>query len=315
MQLVGNMKTEAGLQKASLEYTKNLLVLADITGQDVDSVAAQQKQAQAAYEIQLDNYRLTREIKKAEAEGNTDRANQLRAEKKSRDDTLAIVTSIGDQDLTAGLQKFFATGAITEQSAMYAQLGLDMQGFRKRMQEGEDISGEFANALRDATKKKYEEVGTAAAFNKEVGKTFNLTEKANLPNFRYALDLIRKPNHMWFHKHRLSLQWGIPLLVALVDWKLSMMLILLPMGISLIGDSIVNVVGHRKFPFSYRVGETKDNSHNNFLLMPLGFGQAWHNGHHYKPNYYQHGKIVSGNWWEFDLCMLFIPFLGKPKYD
>ena len=177
MQLVGNMKTEAGLQKASLEYTKNLLVLADITGQDVDSVAAQQKQAQAAYEIQLDNYRLTREIKKAEAEGNTDRANQLRAEKKSRDDTLAIVTSIGDQDLTAGLQKFFATGAITEQSAMYVQMGIDMQGFRKRMQEGEDISGEFANALRDAVIKKNEEIGTAAAYNKEVGKTFGQTEK------------------------------------------------------------------------------------------------------------------------------------------
>ena len=180
MQLVGNMRTEAGLQKASLEYTKNLLVLADITGQDVDSVAAQQKQAQAAYEIQLDNFRIANEIKKAEkdtSEEGKKRLEQLVAEKKSRDATLAIVTSIGDQDLTAGLQKFFATGAITEQSAMYAQLGLDMQGFRKRMQEGEDISGEFANALRDATKKKYEEVGTAAAFNKEVGKTFNLTEK------------------------------------------------------------------------------------------------------------------------------------------
>ena len=180
MQLVGNMRTEAGLQKASLEYTKNLLVLADITGQDVDSVAAQQKTAQAAYEIQLDNFRIANEIKKAEkdtSEEGKKRLEQLVAEKKSRDATLAIVTSIGDQDLTAGLQKFFATGAITEQSAMYAQLGLDMQGFRKRMQEGEDISGEFANALRDATAKKYEEVGTAAAYNKEVGKTFNLTEK------------------------------------------------------------------------------------------------------------------------------------------
>ena len=180
MQLVGNMRTEAGLQKASLEYTKNLLVLADITGQDVDSVAAQQKQAQAAYEIQLDNFRIANEIKKAEkdtSEEGKKRLEQLQNEKKSRDATLAVVSSIGDQDLTAGLQKFFATGAITEQSAMYAQLGIDMQGFRKRMQEGEDISGEFANALRDATQKKVEEVGTAAAFNKEVGKVFNLTEK------------------------------------------------------------------------------------------------------------------------------------------
>lgn len=180
MQLVSNMKTEAGLQRASLEYTKNLLVLADITGQDVDSVAAQQKAAQSAYEIQLDNFRIAREIKKAEldtSEEGKKRVEQLKAEKKSRDDTLAIVSSIGDQDLTAGLQKFFSTGAITEQSAMYAQMGIDMQGFRKRMQEGEDISGEFANALRDAVVKKNEEIGTAAAFNKETGKAFGQTEK------------------------------------------------------------------------------------------------------------------------------------------
>jgi hypothetical protein len=180
MQLVGNMRTEAGLQKASLEYTKNLLVLADITGQDVDSVAAQQKTAQAAYEIQLDNFRIANEIKKAEkdtSEEGKKRLEQLVAEKKSRDATLAIVTSIGDQDLTAGLQKFFATGAITEQSAMYAQMGIDMQGFRKRMQEGEDISGEFANALRDAIYQKNKEIGTAAAYNKEVGKVFGQTEK------------------------------------------------------------------------------------------------------------------------------------------
>jgi|694.fasta_scaffold18275_6 lysozyme len=180
MQLVGNMKSEASLQRASLEYTKNLLVLADITGQDVDSVAAQQKAAQSAYEIQLDNFRIAREIKKAEldtSEEGKKRVEQLKAEKKSRDDTLAIVSSIGDQDLTAGLQKFFATGAITEQSAMYAQMGIDMQGFRKRMQEGEDISGEFANALRDAVVKKNEEIGTAAAFNKETGKAFGQTEK------------------------------------------------------------------------------------------------------------------------------------------
>ena len=180
MQLVGNMKTEAGLQKASLEYTKNLLVLADITGQDVDSVAAQQKQAQAAYEIQLDNFRIARQIKEAEldtSEEGKKRVEQLKAEKKSRDDTLAVVTAIGDQDLTAGLQKFFATGAITEQSAMYAQMGIDMQGFRKRMQEGEDISGEFANTLRDAIYQKNKETGVAAAFNKETGKAFGQTEK------------------------------------------------------------------------------------------------------------------------------------------
>jgi len=176
-QLVGTLRTEEGRKKASLEYTSNLLQLAAITGKDIDTVAAQQKQAQAAYEIQLDNARITREIKKAEQEGNTERVKQLEAEKDSRNKMLNVVADIGDADVTAGLQKFLATGAITEQSAAFAQMGVDMQGFRKRMQDGEDVSAEFAQALKDGITRKQEEVGTAAAYNKEVGKVFGLTEK------------------------------------------------------------------------------------------------------------------------------------------
>ena len=176
-QLVGSLRTEEGRKKASLEYTSNLLQLAAITGKDIDTVAAQQKQAQAAYEIQLDNARITREIKKAEQEGNTERVKQLEAEKDSRNKMLNVVADIGDADVTAGLQKFLATGAITEQSAAFAQMGVDMQGFRKRMQDGEDVSAEFAQALKDGISRKQEEVGTAAAYNKEVGKVFGLTEK------------------------------------------------------------------------------------------------------------------------------------------
>lgn len=180
VQLTGEMKTTEGLKKASLEYTSNLLQLSAITGKDIDTVAAQQKQAQAAYEIQLDNARITREIKKAEAEGTEEgkkRAEQLKAEQKARNETLNVIADIGDADLTAGLQKFLSTGAITEQSAAFAQMGIDMQGFRKRIQEGEDVSADFAQALKDGIARKQEEVGTAAAYNKEVGKVFGLTEK------------------------------------------------------------------------------------------------------------------------------------------
>lgn len=152
-------------------------------------------------------------------------------------------------------------------------------------------------------------------FQSFIGYTLKMTESSNIPNYKYALDLVRKPNHLWFHKHILQIQWGIPILVGLIDWKLSMMMILLPMCISLIGDNLVNVLGHKKLPFSYRVGETQDNSYNNIFLSILCWGQAWHNGHHLKPNLYEHGKKVSGNWWEFDLCKIFLPFLGKAKYD
>jgi GH24 family phage-related lysozyme (muramidase) len=177
VQITARMKQDGNLQKASLEYTSNLLQLSAISGKSVDEAAAMQKQAQAAYEIQIDNARITREIKQAELAGNTERVKQLEGERDARNKMLNVVADIGDADVTAGLQKFLATGAITEQSAAFAQMGVDMQGFRKRMQDGEDVSAEFAQALKDGIARKQEEVGTAAAYNKEVGKVFGLTEK------------------------------------------------------------------------------------------------------------------------------------------
>lgn len=177
VQITARMKQDGSLQKASLEYTSNLLQLSAISGKSVDEAAAMQKQAQAAYEIQIDNARITREIKQAELEGNTERVKQLESERDARNKMLNVVADIGDADITSGMQKFLATGAITEQSAAFAQMGVDMQGFRKRMQNGEDVSAEFAQALKDGIARKQEEIGTAAAYNKEVGKVFGLTEK------------------------------------------------------------------------------------------------------------------------------------------
>jgi stearoyl-CoA desaturase (Delta-9 desaturase) len=144
-----------------------------------------------------------------------------------------------------------------------------------------------------------------------IGYTLKLTKDSNLPNFRYATDLMRKSNHIWFHNHLLKLQWGVPLAIAFFDWKLSLSLIVLPMCISAIGDNLTNICGHLRLPFGYRVAETNDNSHNNPLLIPLGWGQAWHNGHHSNPGRFIH----KDRWWEIDGCVIFLPFLGKPKYD
>lgn len=152
-------------------------------------------------------------------------------------------------------------------------------------------------------------------FQSFIGYTLKMTEASNIPNYKYAIDLVRKPNHLWFHSHILWIQWGVPIAIALFNWELSMMMIILPMCISLIGDNLVNILGHKKLLIGYQVGNINDYSQNQPLLMPLCWGQAWHNGHHLRPNLYEHGRKVSGNWWEFDLCMIFIPFLGKPKYD
>ena len=142
-----------------------------------------------------------------------------------------------------------------------------------------------------------------------VGWYRNMTEANPSVNPKYAVDLMRKPNHVWFHKYQQRILWTVPLLVALIDWKLTFTGFFLVTAICLFQENLINVVGHLKCKIGYRNFDTKDNSHNNILLAYIAWGQGWHNNHHYDPKSYDFGTSVSGKWWEFDPCRIFKPFL------
>jgi fatty-acid desaturase len=147
--------------------------------------------------------------------------------------------------------------------------------------------------------------------NAFIGWYFKVTEASNTVNFKYAVDLLRKSNHVWFHKHSLKILWGVPLLVALFDWKLALCAFWLVTMIGTTQDNTVNVWGHIKSWLSYRNFETKDQSQNHPILGYLCWGQGWHNNHHYAPSSYDFGTGVSGKWWEWDPCKIFLPLLKK----
>ncbi len=134
--------------------------------------------------------------------------------------------------------------------------------------------------------------------------TNSITEESNIINMKYAIDLLRKPNHIWFHKNHFYILWAPLLLVSLVDWKLSLCCFALPTCISLFQDNLTNVLGHKKVFIGYKNFDTPDSSQNNVLLGYLGWGQGWHNNHHHLPSSFDFGKGVSGKWWELDPCRL-----------
>jgi stearoyl-CoA desaturase (delta-9 desaturase) len=142
-----------------------------------------------------------------------------------------------------------------------------------------------------------------------VGWQYKITEKNNPVNLKYAVDLIRKPNHIWFNKHYVKILWGVPLLIALFNWKFALMAFCLVTFIGTTQDNIVNVYGHVKGLFGYRNFLTNDCSQNNILLGYFAWGQGWHNNHHHDPKSFDFGKKISGKWWEWDPCVIFIPFL------
>ena len=150
-------------------------------------------------------------------------------------------------------------------------------------------------------------------WNAFVGWEHKITEANNPINLKYAVDLLRKSNHIWFHKNYLRILWGVPVLVALFDWKLSLTAFWLVTFVGTTQDNLVNLFGHVKTFISYRNFETNDNSQNNFILGYLCWGQGWHNNHHYAPGNFDFGTETSGKWWELDLCKIFLPLLGKKR--
>lgn len=145
--------------------------------------------------------------------------------------------------------------------------------------------------------------------NAFIGWQYKITEATNPVNLKYAVDLLRKSNHLWFHNHYLKILWGIPILVAIFNWHLALTAFCLVTFIGVLQDNTVNVYGHVKGWFGYRNFETDDQSQNNILLGYLAWGQGWHNNHHYAPRSYDFGKSVSGKWWEWDPSRIFLPLL------
>lgn len=145
-----------------------------------------------------------------------------------------------------------------------------------------------------------------------IGWLLENTESCNRVNVKYAVDLLRKPHFVWFHKHYLKIIWLVPLFVALFDWHLAFAAFWIPGGIALLQDNGVNVYGHVPTWFSYRNYNTRDHSVNNIWFGYFGWGQGWHNNHHEHPANYDFGSGTSGRWWEWDPCRIFLPILGRP---
>jgi stearoyl-CoA desaturase (delta-9 desaturase) len=130
-------------------------------------------------------------------------------------------------------------------------------------------------------------------------------------SYRYAVKLIRKPNHVFFHKYYFRIVWGFAVaFIILFGLKAFLFGYCIAAMISILQDNLVNVLGHSP-KLGYRNFETKDFSSNFLPLGYFGWGQGWHNNHHQYPDRFNFGI----KWWEFDPCRIFIPFLKFGSYD
>lgn len=117
--------------------------------------------------------------------------------------------------------------------------------------------------------------------------------------FKKCGDLLRDRWHVFLHKNYERIFWGGILLATLLHWRLGLYMLVIPSFISMHTENCVDLFCHLK-NLGYRNFSTPDNSGNVWWLGYFGFGQGWHNNHHFQPA----AAVYSVKWWELDLTRL-----------
>lgn len=134
--------------------------------------------------------------------------------------------------------------------------------------------------------------------------------KVDSLSLRYAPDLLRDKDHRWFQEHYNCIIPSVWFAFFLLfGFHALFYFMLLPSFIGMWRDSFENAITHTP-SCGYRNFETNDRSTNVLWMVPFGFGNAFHNNHHYSPASFDFGSGISGRWWEIDLAKIFLPFLG-----
>lgn len=131
-------KSSGGLNKASLDYTRNLQVLADITGQSVEQQRKEQEVATANIQFQLYTNKMNREIRAAAASGDQKEVDRLNKQLQQARVAVEMANVTGGPEMAAAQAQYIMHGFSTIGVAQQAILGTmdDMQKAGRQVNEG-----------------------------------------------------------------------------------------------------------------------------------------------------------------------------------
>jgi hypothetical protein len=174
------MKTDGYLQRASKEYTDNLLVLAALSGESV----AEQKQKQMALarerESQIADLATSMKIKQLENGTAEDRAEAARLQKKMdlERSTINLTQATLGMDAAKSLQHFLKTGVITPETMKIMRgTGMSLEELRIALSQGKDVSAKFVDGLVKADLRLVQTQGLALQLSKEYADGMGLNSE------------------------------------------------------------------------------------------------------------------------------------------
>jgi stearoyl-CoA desaturase (delta-9 desaturase) len=135
---------------------------------------------------------------------------------------------------------------------------------------------------------------------------FKITEQDVNP--KYAIDILKDKDAMFFHKHYIKIFLLSHLLFAIVCFPYWLYGMLIPALIAFHTFSLTTSVNHVE-KFGYKPFVTTDDSVNCPWIWPLALGESWHNNHHHDPKNPKYGK----QWWEVDPTYWLISLIRTDK--
>jgi fatty-acid desaturase len=138
-------------------------------------------------------------------------------------------------------------------------------------------------------------------WNAYMGWMFNVNH--DTVHLKYATDLLRDKQLVWFHKHYNKVIWATLIILVAINPMFCLWFVVIPAVFALHSENAVNTLCHLN-NVGYRRYNTKDNSQNVWYLGLFAWGQGWHNNHHQYPKSFDFGTSVSKKSWEFDACLL-----------
>lgn len=128
------------------------------------------------------------------------------------------------------------------------------------------------------------------------------------PKLKYAKDLLRDKDVMFFHKNYFLINIAYDVILFLINPEFVIWFHLIPAAIMWHADAAINYFAHLP-TFGYRNYDTNDDSRNSQLVAFLTAGEGYHNNHHKDPKSVNFAHKKN----EFDITGWFVSKIRKDK--
>jgi len=189
-------KDTDALRKMTLDYTRELTVLADITGKSVEEVEKQRREAAATAQFQVWARQQTIKAIELEKSGRTDEAKAIRANVKLANDIVYLVDQVKGKEYAAAMAEMFATGGTTTIRDVLAQASLDntlgsMEEVARKVNQGQatiDDGIKLQTKFLDATNNMVKEFGPVLAMSQDLRSLTGTNDITLMRNQSLLLD-------------------------------------------------------------------------------------------------------------------------------